>query len=114
MVAGEAGADYVLFGEPDSEGDRPATEAILERVAWWAELFEPPCVAYAATLEEVAHLRAPPAPTSSWSAIHLERSPWIARRPDGRRRRDRAHLSHGCLRIRDDHAADDFQGAFFC
>lgn len=53
MVAGEAGADYVLFGEPDGAGARPATEAILERVTWWAELFEPPCVAYAATIEEV-------------------------------------------------------------
>jgi thiamine-phosphate pyrophosphorylase len=52
MVAGEAGADYVLFGEPDATDERPATEAILERVAWWAELFEPPCVAYAATIEE--------------------------------------------------------------
>lgn len=53
MVAGEAGADYVLFGEPDDTGTRPAADAILERVTWWAELFEPPCVAYAATAEEV-------------------------------------------------------------
>lgn len=52
MVAGEAGADYVLFGEPDARDERPSTEAIIERVAWWAELFEPPCVAYAATVEE--------------------------------------------------------------
>lgn len=53
MVAGETGADYVLFGEPDGAGTRPSMEAILERVTWWAELFEPPCVAYAATIEEV-------------------------------------------------------------
>jgi thiamine-phosphate pyrophosphorylase len=26
--------------------------AIFERLAWWAELFEPPCVGYAATGEE--------------------------------------------------------------
>jgi thiamine-phosphate pyrophosphorylase len=52
MVAGE-NADYVLFGEPDGKGVRPALEAIVERVSWWAELFEPPCVAYAATIEEV-------------------------------------------------------------
>jgi thiamine-phosphate pyrophosphorylase len=56
MVAAEAGTDYVLFGEPDGEGHRPATEAILERVSWWAELFELPCVAYAATLEEAHDL----------------------------------------------------------
>lgn len=55
MVAGEAGADYVLFGEPDANGERPSAEAICERLDWWAELFEPPCVGFAATLNE-AHL----------------------------------------------------------
>lgn len=53
MAAGEAGADYVLFGEPDARGDRPSQEAIAERLQWWAELFEPPCVGYAASREEV-------------------------------------------------------------
>jgi thiamine-phosphate pyrophosphorylase len=52
MTAGEAGADYVLFGEPDAHGERPAADAIAERLNWWAELFEPPCVGYAATLDE--------------------------------------------------------------
>ena len=52
MTAGESLADYMLFGEPDSNAVRPSTEAIIERVAWWAELFEPPCVAYAATIDE--------------------------------------------------------------
>ena len=52
MAAGEAGADYVLFGEPDAEGLRPAVEAIAERLGWWAELFEPPCVGFAASLQE--------------------------------------------------------------
>jgi thiamine-phosphate pyrophosphorylase len=54
MTAGELGADYVLFGEPDAEGKRPSPEAIAERLAWWAELFEPPCVGYATTREELA------------------------------------------------------------
>lgn len=49
MTAGERGADYVLFGEPDADGKRPSVEAIAERLEWWAELFEPPCVGYAAT-----------------------------------------------------------------
>lgn len=53
MAAGEAGADYVLFGEPDAKGQRPSTDAIAERLNWWAELFEPPCVGFAATIEEV-------------------------------------------------------------
>jgi thiamine-phosphate pyrophosphorylase len=52
MAAGEMGADYVLFGEADAHGNRPSLEAIAERVEWWAELFEPPCVGYAATREE--------------------------------------------------------------
>lgn len=52
MTAGEAGADYVLFGEPDAHGERPSPDAISERLGWWAELFEPPCVGYAATLDE--------------------------------------------------------------
>ena len=52
MAAGELGADYVLFGEPDSRGQRPSVEAIAERLQWWAELFEPPCVGFAASREE--------------------------------------------------------------
>jgi thiamine-phosphate pyrophosphorylase len=52
MAAGERGADYVLFGEPDANGQRPSVEAIAERLQWWAELFEPPCVGFAASREE--------------------------------------------------------------
>jgi thiamine-phosphate pyrophosphorylase len=52
MAAGEAGADYVLFGEPDAHGQRPSADAISERLNWWAELFEPPCVGYAVSLDE--------------------------------------------------------------
>jgi len=54
MTAGERGADYVLFGEPDAEARRPSPEAIAERLSWWAELFEPPCVGYAAAREEIS------------------------------------------------------------
>jgi len=56
MLAAEAGADYVLFGEPDEGGHRPGIDAVLERVAWWAEIFQIPCVAYAAHLNEVDKL----------------------------------------------------------
>jgi thiamine-phosphate pyrophosphorylase len=58
MLAAEGGADYVLFGEPDQAGHRPSPEAVAERVTWWAEIFEPPCVGYAGTLAEVAALAA--------------------------------------------------------
>ncbi|WKA29591.1 thiamine phosphate synthase [Bradyrhizobium roseum] len=54
MAAGESGADYVLFGEPDANGQRPSVEAIAERLQWWDELFEPPCVGFAASREEAA------------------------------------------------------------
>ena len=58
MLAAEAGADYVMFGEPDAGGRRPAFDAVTERVAWWAELFEVPCVGFAAGLDEVEPLAA--------------------------------------------------------
>ena len=58
MLAAEHGADYVMFGEPDENGERPAFAAILDRVSWWAEVFETPCVGYARTLDEVAQLAA--------------------------------------------------------
>jgi thiamine-phosphate pyrophosphorylase len=58
MAAGESGADYVLFGEPDAKGERPSTEAIAERLQWWDELFEPPCVGFAASFAEAAEFAA--------------------------------------------------------
>jgi thiamine-phosphate pyrophosphorylase len=58
MMAGELGADYVLFGEPDAKGQRPSVEAIAERLQWWAELFEPPCVGFAASPEEAREFAA--------------------------------------------------------
>jgi thiamine-phosphate pyrophosphorylase len=70
MLAGETGADYVMFGEPTSppsragEGKgednggsrRPSLEETLDRLEWWAHLVEIPCVGYAAGLDEVAAL----------------------------------------------------------
>jgi thiamine-phosphate pyrophosphorylase len=58
MAAGELGADYVLFGEPDARGQRPSIEAIAERLGWWAELFEPPCIGFATSLEEAVEFAA--------------------------------------------------------
>jgi thiamine-phosphate pyrophosphorylase len=58
MAAGESGADYVLFGEPDAKGERPSAEAIAERLQWWDELFEPPCVGFAASLAEAVEFAA--------------------------------------------------------
>jgi thiamine-phosphate pyrophosphorylase len=56
MSAAEAGADYVMFGEPDENGERPAFDTIEDRLSWWAEVFEAPCVGFAANAAEVAKL----------------------------------------------------------
>jgi thiamine-phosphate pyrophosphorylase len=52
MIAAESGADYVMFGD----NARPSLDALLERVSWWAQVFEIPCVAYATELDEVSRL----------------------------------------------------------
>jgi thiamine-phosphate pyrophosphorylase len=67
MLAGEAGADYVMFGEPawaaaqtgtaaSGDGRRIAFAAAEERVAWWAQLFEVPCIGYAEAADEIRPL----------------------------------------------------------
>ena len=58
MLAAEADADYILFGEPDLNGERPSLAAIEDRLSWWAEVFELPCVGYAASLDEIGALAA--------------------------------------------------------
>jgi thiamine-phosphate pyrophosphorylase len=48
MVAGDAGADYVGFGD---RGRRPDPE-LYELLRWWSELFVLPCLAEAAATAE--------------------------------------------------------------
>ena len=53
MSAGEMGADYVMFGEPHGGAQTTGLASLMtltERVVWWAEIFETPCVAYADTM----------------------------------------------------------------
>lgn len=56
MDIGEAGVDYVMFGEPRPDGSVPPLPAVIERAGWWAEIFETPCVAYAPDPESIAAL----------------------------------------------------------
>jgi len=56
MDVGEAGVDYVMFGEPRADGSVPPLAAVIERAGWWAEIFETPCVAYAPDAESVPAL----------------------------------------------------------
>ena len=58
MTLGEAGVDYLLFGEPRRDGSLPSLESVAERAAWWAEIFETPCAVYAPTIEAVETLAA--------------------------------------------------------
>jgi thiamine-phosphate pyrophosphorylase len=58
MEWAETGADYILFGKLDLAEKDHAHDKTLKAAAWWAELFETPCVALAGnsldTLGEVA------------------------------------------------------------
>ena len=76
MLAGEADADYVMFGEPDRRGGRPQFDVIEERLAWWAELFQPPCVGYAANLDEIR-------PLAQAGADFVALGDWIWTEPGG-------------------------------
>jgi thiamine-phosphate pyrophosphorylase len=76
MLAAERGADYVMFGEPGRRQHRPSLDALVERVAWWAELFEAPCVGFAGGIEEVA-------PIADAGADFLALGDWIFDYPQG-------------------------------
>ena len=56
MAVGELDVDYVMFGDPAPDGWIPPLDQVLERVAWWAEIFNIPCVGFAGRLEDVAAL----------------------------------------------------------
>ena len=43
---------------PMRKAQRPSVEAIAERLQWWDELFEPPCVGFAASREEAGEFAA--------------------------------------------------------
>ena len=58
MNAAERDIDYLLFGEPAADSHGPSAAEILERVAWWSEIFMVPCVGYAQSLADVAALAA--------------------------------------------------------
>jgi thiamine-phosphate pyrophosphorylase len=53
MAAGEAGADYLMFGGPWRVESHAG---VVERVAWWAEIFNVPCVGYAHDLASIGDL----------------------------------------------------------
>jgi thiamine-phosphate pyrophosphorylase len=79
MLAGEADPDYVMFGEPDRRGNpgkRPPFPAVVERVEWWAELFQLPCIGYAAAAGEIR-------PLAEAGADFVALGEWIWEEPGG-------------------------------
>jgi thiamine-phosphate pyrophosphorylase len=56
MTAGEAGADYVMFGDAMDDGEWPSLTETIERTSWWAEIFNVPCVALARRFEDIGPL----------------------------------------------------------
>ena len=79
MLAAENGADYVMFGEPGRftpDGRRAPFDETVERLTWWAELFEIPCVGYAAGVDEIAAL-------GHTGADFLALGEWIWNAPQG-------------------------------
>jgi thiamine-phosphate pyrophosphorylase len=76
MLAGEANADYVMFGDPDHRGQRLPFEEVLDRLRWWADLVELPCVGYAANLDEVE-------PLAQTGADFVALGDWIWTHPQG-------------------------------
>jgi thiamine-phosphate pyrophosphorylase len=79
MLAGEAYPDYVMFGEPDRRGvagKGPLFPATVERVEWWAELFQLPCIGYAAAADEIR-------PLAEAGADFVALGEWIWEEPGG-------------------------------
>jgi thiamine-phosphate pyrophosphorylase len=76
MLAAEAHADYVMFGEQDRRGNLPPREAVLERVTWWAGLVEVPCIGYAASADDVPAL-------AQAGADFVALGDWLWTHPDG-------------------------------
>jgi thiamine-phosphate pyrophosphorylase len=58
MIAGEQGADYVMFGGLGAEHRRSSFETTVEQIEWWAPLFQIPCVGFAANPLEIRPLSA--------------------------------------------------------
>ena len=84
MELAEAGADYIAFGLAPLAGDRETAAARrLDLVAWWAEIFEVPVVAFdVASPEDAAPLVAA---SADFIALSLpantppaEIGPWLA------------------------------------
>ena len=76
MTAGEAGVDYVMFGESWGPARAIPLEWLIERVDWWAKIFETPCVAFAASMEAAG-----PLARAGADFVALDEAIWSASSP---------------------------------
>ena len=53
MTAGEDGVDYVMFGEPEPDGETAPLAETIERLDWWSQIFEVPCIGYAPAVADI-------------------------------------------------------------
>jgi len=72
MLASEAGADYLMFGD----GPRSSFDVALEYLTWSAQLLELPCIGYAASPDEVL-------PLARTGADFVALGDWIWTHPEG-------------------------------
>ena len=77
MEAGEAGVDYVMFGGLYADGIAPDAETVVDRAAWWTEIFETPCIAVAHAADQVGPILATGA-----EFLGLESALWIGEGAD--------------------------------
>jgi len=76
MTAGELDVDYLMFGEPSADGFVQNIALVTERVKWWAEIFNVPCVAYAPRLVDVG-------PLTNAGADFIATGDWLWNAADG-------------------------------
>jgi thiamine-phosphate pyrophosphorylase len=69
MEAGELG-DYVMFGEPSAASFPSSLDVTIELCAWWAALFETPCIGYAPDVASIPRIAAT-------GAEFVALGPWI-------------------------------------
>lgn len=104
MTAGEEEPDYILFGEPAADGFVRPLDWRIERIAWWAEIFNVPGAAYVAERGDVT-------PLVEAGADFLCFGPWVFEASDGPAILDAAQAALDAKTARDQQAARDSKTA---